>query len=319
MSDWWRDFFSQDVSPDSFTDDQRSLFDTYQLSQDQQRIFYSIKHGRNLFLSDKISDEELVWSIGVMGVNDRHRGDMKFYRKSEVERLQRFDEAERKYKWHSGQWTRDAMRVLVQNYSIGYMVVVPGVESSDGSPMIFTKEWYEHWPPRAEQPEGFFDYRTTTVYPLMARSICLAYPMATMKGLVSLADMRDFDHDKYDMDQKMSHSDLQAVIPNKLRRMVSVAPDDKMKQQMEDYKAIASRYGFVMYDTFAEAMEAESNLFPPDVPCFVGGTLEVDIKECLRALLRREPEALQLMEEVYEEMEESGDLLHPEHMQRKCA
>jgi hypothetical protein len=66
-----------------------------------------------------------------------------------------------------------------------------------------------------------------------------------MKGLVSLADMTDFDHDKYDMDQKMRHSDIQAVIPNKLRRMISLNPDEKMKKQLSDFKAVAKKYGFV--------------------------------------------------------------------------
>mmetsp|Transcript_61681 Transcript_61681/g.150981 ORF Transcript_61681/g.150981 Transcript_61681/m.150981 type:complete len:125 (+) Transcript_61681:755-1129(+) len=119
------------------------------------------------------------------------------------------------------------MRVLVGQWTVGMMVVVPGVESSDKSPMIFTKEWYEHLPLREELPEGFWEYRASTVYPLMARSICLAYPMAPMKGLASLADMTDFDWDKYDMDQKMRHSNIQAVVPNKLRRRISVNPDEK--------------------------------------------------------------------------------------------
>jgi len=132
-----------------------------------------------------------------------------------------------RYQWNSGKWTKEAMRVLVGQWTVGMMVVVPGVESSDKSPMIFTKEWYEHLPLREELPEGFWEYRASTVYPLMARSICLAYPMAPMKGLASLADMTDFDWDKYDMDQKMRHSNIQAVVPNKLRRRISVNPDEK--------------------------------------------------------------------------------------------
>lgn len=64
----------------------------------------------------------------------------------------------------------------------------------------------------------------------MVPSVCKSYPMATMKGLVSLANMTDFDWDKYDMGQKMRHSDIQGYIPNKLVRMISLKPDDKMKK-----------------------------------------------------------------------------------------
>lgn len=311
---WWNDFLSNDVSKDTFTDEQNALFDTYRLTQDQKRIFQSIKTGRNLFLSDDLNDEEIVWNIGVMGV--AAKGDMKSYRRSVVERLQKYDEAERRYQWHSGQWTRKAMEVLVEQWTLGQMVVVPGVTSSDGtgSPMIFTKEWYEHWPPREEQEDGFFEYRATVVYPLMARSICRAYPMATRHGLVSLADMQDFDWDKYDMEQKMRHSDLQAVIPNKLRRMISVRPDEKMKKQLEDFKAVAKKYGFAMYDSYEDAIRAEAEVLPSEIPTFVGGSLRVDIKDCLRHLFHREPEALQLMEDVYKEMEERGAILCPPHM-----
>jgi hypothetical protein len=312
---WWKEFFQTDVDKDTFTNEQNKLFETYQLSQDQKRIFHSIKTGRNLFLSTKISDEEIIWNIGVMGVNNAHRGDMRYYRRSIVERLKRCEEAEQRYKWYSGEWTKQAMRVLVEQWTVGMMVVVPDIESSDGSPMIFTKEWYEHMPLRKDLPEGFWEYRATVVYPLMARSICRSYPMATMKGLVSLADMTDFDWDKYDMDQKMRNADLQGVIPNKLRRMISVNPDEKMKKQLEDYKVIAKKYGFVMYDSYEDAVLGEADLLPKEMPTWVGGKMRVDIKKCLERLFCREPEALKLMEDVYKEMEENGEILHPNFMQ----
>ena len=149
----------------------------------------------------------------------------------------------------------------------------------------------------------------------MARSICRAYPMATMKRIVSLADMTHFDWDKYDMDQKMRHSDIQAVVPNKLRRMISINPDERMKKQLDEYKAIAKKYGFVMYDTLEEARIGEANVLPQDLPTWVGGTLQVDIKTCLQHLFHREPAALEMMEKVYKEMEEKGEILHPQHMQ----
>lgn len=314
MTEWWSEFLKEDVTEDSFSGEQNTLFETYKVSQDQKRIFQCMKTGRNLFISDLITDEEIIWNIGVMSVNNAHRGDMRFYRNSVLERLKRYEEVERLYKWHSGQWTKDAMRVLVEQWTQGMMVIVPGIVTSDGSPMIFTKEWYEHLPLREELPEGFWEYRASTVYPLMARSICRAYPMATMKGLVSLADMTDFDWDKYDMDQKMRHSNLQAYIPNKFRRMISVNPDERMKKQLEDFKAVASKYGFVMYDTLDEAVNGEKQLLPLELPTWVGGSLLVDVHKCLQRLFHREPEALHLMEEVYKEMDENGKLLHPKFM-----
>lgn len=319
MTAWWSEFLSSDVSESDFTDDQKALFDHYQLTLDQKRIFQCVKTGKNLFLSDLISDEEVIWNIGVIGVNDSHRGDFKFYRTSVIERLQRFDQAEQQYQWHSGKWTKEAMRVLIGQWTLGMMVVVPGIESLDnGSPMIFTKEWYEHMPLREDLPDGFWEFRAATVYPLMTRSICRAYPMATMKGLVSLADMTDFDWDKYDMEQKMRHSNIQAVIPNKLRRMISVNPDEKMKKQLEDYKAISKKYGFVMYDSLDEAIQGETNVLPllDKIPTWVGGLLRVDIKQCLQYLFHKEPETLTLMEEVYTEMEQNGDILCPSFMEK---
>lgn len=315
--DWWTEFLAEDVTNDTFSDEQKALFEIYHVTLDQKRIFHSIKTGRNLFLSDELSEEEIIWNIGVMGIGNKHRGDIKFYRKSVVERLQRYDEAEKRYKWHSGQWTQEAMRVIIEQWTQGMMVVVPNVETSDGSPMIFTKEWYEHVPLRKDLPEGFWEFRATVVYPLMARSLCRSYPMATMKGLVSLADMTDFDWDKYDMDQKMRHSDIQAVIPNKLRRMISVNPDEKMKKQLEDFGPVAKKYGFVMYDTIDEAMTSEAKLLPTEIPTWVGGSLVVDIKKCLEHLFRQEPDALQLMEDVYDEMEKNGEILHPKFMQER--
>lgn len=324
-NDWWKEFLPEDISEDTFTTEQKTLFKIYKVSLDQIRLFHSIRTGRNLFLSELITDEEIVWNIGVMGVGNKHRGNFKFYRNSVIERLQRYDEAERKYQWHSAQWTEKSMRILIEQWTLGMMVVIPGIESLDvshdgdiGSPMIFTKEWYEHMPLRKDLPEGFWEYRATVVYPLMARSICRSYPMATMKGLVSLADMTNFDSDKYDMEMKARHSDLQGVIPNKLRRMISINPDEEMKEQLKEFGNLAKKYGYVMYDTLEEAMEKEAGLLPSSIdnlPTWVGGTLKVDIKDCLKYLFRCEPDALKLMEEVYNQMEENGEILHPKHMQ----
>ena len=315
--DWWKEFMTEDVTLESFPVEVSKLMQSYELTQNQQRVFQSIKVGRNLFLSDDLSDEQIIWNIGVVGVNGKHRGDYKFYRTKVIERLQRFDEAEKRYQWHSGTWTEESMKALIGQWTCGMMVVVPNNESlDDGSPMIYTKEWYEHMPLREDLPEGFWKYRATVVYPLMARSICKSYPMATMKGLVSLANMTDFDWNKYDMNQKMEHSDVQAVIPNKLRRMISVNPDDKMKEQLKDFGNVAKKYGFVMYDTLEGALKGEEGVLPPkdQIPTWVGGTLQVDIKDCLTHLFRREPDALKLMEDVYAQMESNGEILHPEFM-----
>ena len=121
------------------------------------------------------------------------------------------------------------------------------------------------------------------------------------------------------MNQKQEHSDLlQAVIPNKLRRMISINPDEKMKEQLKDFGNLAKKYGFVMYDTLEEAEIAEKGVLPTrdQIPTWVGGELVVDIKDCLNHLFRREPEARHLMEDVYSEMEANGEILCPEFMQK---
>lgn len=60
MTDWWKEFLSEDVDDTSFSKDLMELMTTYQLSIDQQRIFQSIKKGRNLYLSDDLTDEDIV-------------------------------------------------------------------------------------------------------------------------------------------------------------------------------------------------------------------------------------------------------------------
>ena len=91
---------------------------------------------------------------------------------------------------------------LGANLVRGYIVIDPNIVTSDGNPMLFVLEWYEHWPVRESQSEDFFEEQVQ-VYVFMARSIYRAYPAATMKGLVSFADMHEFDWNKYDMKKKM--------------------------------------------------------------------------------------------------------------------
>ena len=78
------------------------------MTQNQKRIFHSIQTGKNLFLSNDITDEEIIWNIGVMGIH---------------------------YNNQSQQQQQQQM-----------MVVIPNIQSLDdnSSPMVFTKEWYEH-------------------------------------------------------------------------------------------------------------------------------------------------------------------------------
>ena len=60
MTDWWKEFLSEDVDVTGFSKDWTELMTTYQPSIDQQRIFQSIKKGRNLYLSDDLTDEDIV-------------------------------------------------------------------------------------------------------------------------------------------------------------------------------------------------------------------------------------------------------------------
>jgi hypothetical protein len=103
--------------------------------------------------------------------------------------------------------------------------------------------------------------------------------------------------------------------------MISINPDDKMKKQLEDFGSLAKKYGFVMYDTLEEAEKAEDGILPlkSQIPTWVGGSLEVDIKDCLKHLFRREPEALKLMEEVYAEMKAKDEIMSPIFMKNLMA
>lgn len=88
-----------------------------------------------------------------------------------------------------------------------------------------------------------------------------------------------------------------------------------MKKQLEDFQSLMKRYGYVVYNTYDEAVSAEADLLPNELPTFAGGTRRCDILFCLRHLFHREPVALAMMEDVYKEMKETGELLHPHHME----
>ena len=81
------------------------------------------------------------------------------------------------------------------------------------SPIQFVREYYGDeiaYPPPEGQTDEWKDFQAS-LYVLMARSTCLAYPMATAKGIVSFSDMQqDFDWAKYDMESKSRNSDIVA-------------------------------------------------------------------------------------------------------------
>merc|ERR1711862_1034192 len=146
------------------------------------------------------------------------------------------------------------------------------------------------------------------LYVLMARSVCRSYPSSVTKGLVSFSDMQDFDWQKYDMGTKERNADIGSVVPNKLVRMITFHPDDKMKKFYDDMSPrIRRKYGFEQYDDFESAVENGGEFLSPDkIPTFVGGTYRVDVLDCLKHLFRREPDALELLLETHAEMEADG-------------
>ena len=84
---------------------------------------------KNLFLPD-IPDEEIIWNIGVLGLKNAHRGEMRYYLKSALDRLQKYEEKESRYNWRSGCWTKALMRRLVPTRSVGTLVIDPNIVTS---------------------------------------------------------------------------------------------------------------------------------------------------------------------------------------------
>ena len=96
--------------------------------------------------------------------------------------------------------------------------------------------------------------------------------------------------------------------------MITFNPDEKMNSFYKDMtKRARKKWGFRQYDDFKAAIAGEGDFLPNELPTFVGGTLKVDIFECLKYLFRREPKALALLMETYAEMEKEG-LPCPKHM-----
>mmetsp|Transcript_18058 Transcript_18058/g.49197 ORF Transcript_18058/g.49197 Transcript_18058/m.49197 type:complete len:305 (+) Transcript_18058:132-1046(+) len=300
---------------------ENELREEYQLSNHQWDIFKDLQAKRNMpdFLS-KLSNEEWIWNIAVetFGLSNRPTpSDLRFFQGKAEERLKRLEEGERRYKWLTLKWNKPQMQRLIRQWYCGMLVIDPNLVTRDGNPIQFVREYYGEdsgYPLPADQSDEW-KQDSMDSYVLLARSICLSYPMATSKGIVSVSDMQNFDWNKYDMGTKERNANISSYIPNKLTRMIAFHPDDKMKDFYNDMlPAVRKKYGFVQYESFADMVEGEGDFLPGNLPTFVGGTYTVDILACLQHLFRREPDVLKLLEETYAEMEHAGDLPHPSHM-----
>ena len=300
------------------------LFETYEFSSHQQCAFQTIKCAKNMptgFAS--WADEEIIWAVAVSTINmsrNTSAGDLKFIDRNVEQRVRRLEDAEREYGWFSLKWTPPIMRRLIINWYCGMLVIDPELRTNIGAPIQFVHEYYgadSEYP----EPDGQTDAwkkESVELYVLMARSICLAYPKATTKGIVSFSDMQDFDWSKYDMGTKERNANIGSLIPNKLVRMITFNPDEKMRGFYEDMsRRVRKKFGFVMYDDFESAAAGEAEHIPAahNLPTFVGGERKVNILECLRYLFRREPEALEMLENEHARMEAAGEIPCPKHMQ----
>ena len=302
-----------------------SLLDDYKLTKEQRRIFQAMKGLRNMptSLSD-LPDEEIVWAVavGTIGIPAEPLDhDLRFFERTVEERVRKLEEAESRFGWFSLRWTKVTMRRLLFNWFCGMLVIDPALQTRDGSPIQFVREYYgddSRYPTKEGQTEEW-KKESIDLYVLMARSICRSYPTATTKGIVSFSDMQDFDWDKYDMESKSRNADISSLVPNKLSRMITFHPDDKMRRFYTDMGERArKKWGFEQYEDFKSAVEGEGEYLPKELPTFVGGTYRVDILECLKYLFRREPEAQSLLLECYYEMKANGELPRPKHMELAC-
>jgi len=298
-----------------------SVLDDYKLSNEQVRIFHVMKGLRNMPTSlDNLADEEIVWAVAVGTIDlpeNPSNSDKCFYEKAVEERVRRLDRAETRFGWFSLQYTKPIMRRLLANWFCGMLVIDPELKTRDGNPIQFVREYYgeESGYPGPEGQTDEWKQESIELYVLMARSTCRAYPTATTKGIVSFSDMQDFDWDKYDMGSKSRNSDISQLVPNKLARMITFHPDEKMNKFYKDMsKRSRKKWGFKQYTDFKSAVAAEGDYLPSELPTFVGGTYRVNILKCLRYLLRREPEAVALLMETHAEMVENGELPQPAHM-----
>lgn len=289
----------------------------------QINLIEAMKNLRNLPLGLKehldSSEEELIWAVSVATIGipaEPSISEMKFYERQCEARVRKLNDAEGQYKWFTLQWTKPLIQKLLNNWFCGMLVIVPGLATTSGSPIQFVHEYYGEssgYPKKEDQTQEWVK-ESIDLYVLMARSTCKAYPNATLKGITSFSDMQDFDWEKYDMSSKERNANIGALIPNKLARMITFNPDEKMRKFYDDMTESArKKWGFAQYDNYTSAVESEKEL-PRELPTFVGGTLEVDILDCLKYLFRREEDALALLIETHKEMVEMGTLPCPRHM-----
>jgi len=302
--------------------DLEALFNEYELSDERVRMVHAMKKLRNMpsFFAT-LADEELVWAVAVATVDlpsDPSNSDLKFYERTVEERVRKLEAAEETYRWFSLRWTKLIMRRLLVQWFCGMLVIVPELQTKEGHPIQFVREFYgeESGYPGPEGQTDEWKEEGIELYVLMARSTCRAYPAATTKGIVSLSDMQDFDWDKYDMGSKERNYNIASLIPNKLSRMITFHPDDKMRKFCADMGARArKKWGFEQYDDLEKCIEGQGDFLPKRLPTFVGGDYQVDILECMKYLFRREPDALALLLEMHAEMEKAGELPRPRHME----
>lgn len=300
-----------------------TLFQEYQLSEEQRRICNAMKKRLRNKGTELDDDEEIIWAVAVETIDmveDPTASDLKFYERKIEERLLRLDSAESEYGWFSLTWTKPVMRRLIQQWFCGMLVIDPKITTQQGHIIQFVREYYgdDSGYPGPEDQTDEWKKESTDLYALMARSICRSYPTSTTKGIVSFSDMQDFDWNKYDMGTKERHANIGSIIPNKLKRMIAFHPDEKMRKFYNDMTPSSrKKYGFEQYEDFASALEGESDLLPnaENLPVFVGGKYKPDIFECMKYLFRREPEALSLLLETHSEMEQAGEIPKPKHME----
>eukprot|EP00161_Ancyromonas_sigmoides_P026899 TRINITY_DN9508_c0_g1_i1.p1 TRINITY_DN9508_c0_g1~~TRINITY_DN9508_c0_g1_i1.p1 ORF type:complete len:295 (+),score=34.48 TRINITY_DN9508_c0_g1_i1:92-976(+) len=292
--------------------------DRYSLTSEQVQTVSAVKAARNMPEACVKDAEEIVWAMGVVGLEHKGRGDTAGgcgFAEAVEERVRRLEQAECRFGWFSRSWDEDTMRLLISKWHEGSLVVDPALCARDGKPIVWMREYFAGIYPRPENQTDEWKALETAMFVLLARSLCRAYPAATQQGLVSFSDMQDFDWDIYDADTKRRHADIGYLIPHKLVRMITFHADDKMRGFVDSMgKRTAAKYGFVNYATFEGAVKGEASLLPDRIPTFVGGTHRCDIKACLTALFEREPEAQSLMETVYTSMKENGELPSPLHM-----
>ena len=316
--EWWKEHLPNDITVETFTQEELRLFEVYKISQDFKRVFSIVTmHTRNMPTLTKDHPEEVIWCIGICSLDfgDKDR-DMQRFVKSVEERVRKLEEAERRFQFLTKKWDKNIMRRLLLSWFEGGLVVDPALVTKDGRIMQWVHEYFAgSYPDKADQTEQWKD-EGLQMYVLMVRSILRAYPAVSMRGIVSFSDMKEFDWEKYDMETKIRMGDLPSLIPHaKLCRMITFHLDERMKEQMELMgPSIRKKWGVVMYDNYKEAIEKETSL-PDSIPTFVGGSYHVNVLECLKSLFSQEPDALNLMLEVYTDLKESGDLPCPPHMQ----